>query len=270
MTLLQPTQSTQRAHNVCTSTNRFGGLGYNTPPILTPSFIWYPMNEGSGATLNDIISGFNATLSGDYSWGSDFVSTNPQLPFGGGSARSNVVVEGMRDPPVTISVWLRSNNRSDQSTSLGYNPYPTNAVSADSPAQGGPGVGLNRYTNNGGGSNVIVVSTENPLIPGLGYTNASQSIQDNVWYNVVGVWGVGFIRCYVNGVLKISIDDTYDAPGSDNFIYIGRANDDNGTYGSNLYHDGDISDVRIWNDKALTQQESVSLFLRGRLEGLPS
>lgn len=201
------------------------------PPI---DFLWWRLDETSGTTATDSgPNGYHVTNLISPVWDSGLVCN-------GVSAGGSVPVPAdYRDPPLTISAWVTAQNRSDKSlNSYSLTPFPPNIVSNDIPFNGGYGIGLNVWTDDGGGSEYVNHTG------GSGTFLKIASLLSAVRYHLAVVYSAGATVLYVNGA-PVASGPPADPTNGATSLYLGRHNDDTG-YGTKRFFKGTIRDVRIW------------------------
>lgn len=83
--------------------------------------------------------------------------------------------------------------------------------------------------------------------------NGSTVVNDGSWHHIVGTWNGSSINIYTDATREDSTNYSNTSSLTDRPLYIGK-------YGGDLeYHDGIISDVRVY-DHALTQSEVQYLY----------
>ena len=220
-------------------------------PIPEIDFLWWKLDETSGSVANDSgPSNYDNTLL-NASWSDGLVC--PGSDCGG----SVVVANSFRDQPLTISAWLTPSSRADKSAnSYSITPFPPNAISNDVPTKGGYGIGLNVWTDDGGGSELIIHAGGGVAGAQLsGGWNAGQR------YHIVVVYKKAETIVYVDGA-KFHTFAATDPENSDpTELFLGRHNDDAG-YGTKRFFSGTIQDVRVWQ-KLIDADQIAQLYSDG-------
>ncbi len=213
--------------------------------VPPPSQIWLPCDIPSTTTLFDISGNdYDLAIAGPSEATDECFEITTD---GNGAERNNV--PGARDLPNTTTGWVKSEVRSDQGPGGSLQPYPPNAVSTDTPGEGGFGFGLNIWDNAGGGAVLCV--------PGTPF-NLEDDWQAGRWYHVAVVCAEGGERrVYIDGELY-NVGTMYDPSGASGDFFVGKHN--NSTfYGSQRFHNGCIYDVRMWT-QTLTQRQIKALY----------
>lgn len=133
-------------------------------------------------TASDIVAGFGTNAR---------VRLMQALPDGGITA---MLDGGLHARPLTISAWLQPFERDDEGVwpGGGHTPYPPNAVSDPL----GVGLGLNVWTNNGGGSALAVAGVGS----NLKYHGGAEWVAGREYFIAV-VYDVDETRVYADGLL---------------------------------------------------------------------
>jgi hypothetical protein len=179
------------------------------------------------------------------------------IPGGNSESGGSTSVDGrIRQAPITFTAWITPGSRSDESSNdYSITPFPPNAVSGDGPAAFGFGLGLNVWTDGGGGSALSVESV------GSMFQNGSSQFTADNQYFVVAAIGATLAQMYVNANLVAS--QAFSAPGaaSPANLWLGLHNDDTG-YGTKRFFVGTLQDVRIYT-RELSAQDVTSLWTAG-------
>jgi hypothetical protein len=171
----------------------------------------------------------------------------------GGAA---LVGAGLRQAPVSFTAWLAPDSRADE-TSNNYSimPFPPNAVSGDVEGQYGFGIGLDVWTDGGGGSALAV---EN-----VGYTFpnvlGTQFVARTEYFVVAAIGSTASV--YVNGNLVGTMTPTTPGPAPETTLSLGLHSNDTG-YGTKRFYVGRMRDVRVYK-RVLTAQEVSTLYADG-------
>lgn len=232
-----------------------GRLGYSDVPDapgidaveLPEPALWFPLDEGSGLIVRDRAPGkHDATLTGQYQW------TATALHFTQGDAATAMLGGEFRTLPLTLSVWLTADVRTDQlSTQYAILPYPPNAISNDRVTEGGLGAGINVWTDGTPGSDLHIGAVDGQ-IPGFAAGTR---------YHVVVVYDYFATTVYVDGQQHSVHPIANFANGQPAVLHVGEHNDDV-MYGTKRFFIGEIDDVRIYRDSLSDVQVRV-LFTAG-------
>jgi hypothetical protein len=226
----------------------------DAPVVAPPEFAWYKLDETSGNTAHDSTANHYDVPLQHVTWAS---GANFTLPQGGTSnGGSAVVAAGLRQAPVSFTAWLAPASRADEtSNAYSITPFPPNAVSGDVAGQYGFGIGLDVWTDGGGGSALAV---EN-----VGYTflapGGTPFIAQTEYFVVAAIGSTASI--YVNGSLVGTMTPTTPGPATTTTLSLGVHNDDTG-YGTKRFFAGRMQDVRVYK-RVLTAQEVSDLYAEG-------
>lgn len=226
----------------------------DAPVVAPPDFAWYKLDETSGNTAHDSTSHHYDIQLQSVTWST---GANFTLPQGGGSiGGSTVVAPGLRQAPVSFTAWLSPASRGDEtSNAYSITPYPPNAVSGDAAGQFGFGIGLDVWTDGGGGSALAV---EN-----VGYTfldaSGNQFAAGSEYFVVAAIGSMAAV--YVNGSLVATTTPTTPGPTATSTLSLALHNQDTG-YGTKRFFAGRMRDVRIYK-RVLTAQEVSDLYAQG-------
>lgn len=231
-----------------------GGVSDGSSDGLIPDFVWYRLDETAGTTAHDSSSHHFDILVAGVTWGDGAI-------FDGGSVCGSTSVSSeFREPPLSITAWLTPDARDDE-TLDGYalTPFPPDAVSGDVPALGGYGIGLNVWTD-GGGGRALAVET------GAGANVAFHSEPGAFAAGVRHFVGLvvstsGLARIYVDGAPFAEVSENVPPSASPTPLHLGCHNDDDG-YGTKRFYKGRMRDVRIYKH-ALDAGAIESLFANG-------
>ena len=237
---------------------------------LVPDYIWYVLDETSGAVAHDSSTHrYDITNLTGVTWasGANFEGTQ-----GGGSV---AVDTDYRSPPITLSAWLMPKARSDHaSTQYVFEPYPTNAIGDDDPGQSGFGLGLNVWTDGGGGAalaaedvDACVFSSARFMQPCLAHQSVGSTVdfvagQEYFVAVTIGASGGTTIPAtiYVDGA-PFDVSSAGVLSAGPTTIWLGEHNDDGG-YGTRRFFAGRIRDVRVYK-RALEASEVQELYTAG-------
>jgi len=226
----------------------------DAPVVAPPDFAWYKLDETNGNTAHDSTSNHYDIQLQQVTWGSGASFT---LPTGGSShGGSTVVGAGLRQAPVSFTAWLAPASRADEtSNSYAITPFPPGAVSGDVAGQYGFGIGLDVWTDGGGGSALAV---ENVGYGFLGAANA-QFTAGTEYFVVAAIGPMASV--YVNGTLVDTVAPITPGPAATTTLSLGLHNDDTG-YGTKRFYVGRMRDVRVYK-RVLTAQEVSALYAQG-------
>jgi hypothetical protein len=230
------------------------------PPPPTgplPDRFWFPLTETDGVIASDRSPGGRdiALYGGTWDQGARF--------DGKGTGGRVGVPDTNRQPPLTLTAWLRAEVRDDQEGGThGITPFPTNAVSTDIPHRSGYGIGLNVWTDTGGGA---VLRTEG----GGSYRTDPQGrpFVAGREYFVAVVYSAARTETYVDGVRLGTAAAFQPGQGSPTYLFIGRHNDDL-AYRTRNFFKGTIRDVRAYG-MALDAAEVARLYAEGPVGASP-
>jgi len=236
----------------------------DAPTAAAPDYIWFVLDEKSGTTARDSSSHhYDITDLTGVTWsnGAQFDGTG-----GGGSV---AVDSSYRTPPLTLSAWLTPAARADETSIVGpLQPYPSNAIGDDIPAEFGYGLGLNTWTDGTPGS-ALTVEGVNACAPGASFpvacdlppTAGSPAFASGTEYLVtVTLDTTSVAHAYVNGVPYA--DATAAALQADpTQFWLGRHNDDT-SYATKRFFAGGMRDVRVYK-RVLAPTEVATLYAAG-------
>ncbi|HVZ74892.1 MAG TPA: LamG-like jellyroll fold domain-containing protein [Polyangia bacterium] len=265
--------------------------GADVVPTPAPDYIWYVLDETSGTTAKDSSSHhYDITNLTGVTWngGANFDGVS-----GGGST---TVGASYRQPPITISAWLKPVTRSDgNQVRYSLQPFPPNAISDDVPGVGGYGLGLNVWSDAPAGSALAAEGLDDCASAGLcvarlaqnaasadagapsctSASSCSQGFTGGTEYFVVYTVGAPpqgggdpVARVYVNGVVFDSGTAYVPAANANPPLFLGRHNDDT-AYGATRVFDGRIRDVRVYQ-RELAADEVKQLFTNGPTTKAPT
>ena len=256
-----------------------GGTAPDAGSTSTPDFVWYVLDETQGSTAKDSSSHhYDITNLVGVTW-------NEGANFDGISGGGSVNVDSSyRSPPITISAWLTPKARSDE-TSNQYSlvPYPTNAVGDDIPSEFGYGIGLNVWTDGGGGSALAVEdvdscqnppATPHPCMASQNVGSAFPTFVAGQEYFILAAVGMppadggasSVANVYVNGSLFDATTAGVIA-GGPTTLWLGVHNDDT-NYGTKSVFSGRIRDVRVYK-RELVATEVAQLYALGPTTSAP-
>jgi hypothetical protein len=166
------------------------------------------------------------------------------------------VAPGLREAPVTFTAWLAPQDRADEgSNTHGITPFPPAAVSGDAAGQFGFGIGLDVWSDNGGGSALAVENV------GYDFANTGNgAFYGGVEYFVAAAIG-STAYVYVNGAVVAGIAPTTPGAATVTTLGLGVHNDDTG-YGTKRFYYGRMRDVRVYK-RQLTGAEVSALYTAG-------
>jgi hypothetical protein len=157
---------------------------------------------------------------------------------------------------VSFTAWLAPASRADAtSNNYAITPFPPNAVSGDVAGQYGFGIGLDVWTDGGGGSALAVENVGYDFLASGG-TQFAAGTEDFVVAAISSMASV-----YVNGNLVGTATPTTPGPAATTTLSLGVHNNDTG-YGTKRFYAGRIRDVRIFK-RVLTAQEVSVLYADG-------
>ena len=219
---------------------------------LTPDFAWYKLDETSGTTAHDSSPHHRDIVIGGVEW-------NDGAIFDGGRCGSTDVDAAFRVPPVTIAAWLTPWARSDETLdAYALTPFPPDAVSGDVPAAGGFGLGLDVWTDGGGGRAIAVETGANADVAFHTEPGAFASGDRHFFALVIGAGGA---EIWVDGALDSQVSDDVPPAATPAPLHLGCHNDDPGS-GSKRFFEGRLRDVRIYK-RELGDAEIAQLFANG-------
>jgi len=236
----------------------------DAPATSVPDYIWFVLDETSGTTAKDSSSHhYDITGLTGVTWanGAQFDG------LGGGGAVA--VDSSYRTPPLTLSAWLRPAARADETSITGpLQPYPSNAIGDDIPAEFGYGLGLNTWTDGTPGS-ALTVEGVNACVPGASFpvacdlppTTGAPAFVAGTEYLVTVTIDTSFVaHAYVDGATYA--DATAGALQADaTQFWLGRHNDDT-SYANKRFFSGGIRDVRVYK-RVLAAPEVAALYAAG-------
>ncbi len=243
----------------CGARTELGGVTAHDAGAPPPDFIWYVLDETSGTTAKDS-SPHHYDMKGliGISWSDGGV-------FDGTVCSESDVGAAFRDPPITITAWLAPATRDDEAlTQYALAPYPPNALSGDSPHIGGFGVGLNVWTNGGGGA---AVGVETGPYQTTDFTSLGGSYSAGTEYFVASVVGASSATVFVNGVVVGTTPAMVPPPVTPTPLHLGCHNDDQ-SYGSKRFYRGRMRDVRMY-ERLLGHDEIAQLYASGPVTKAP-
>jgi hypothetical protein len=223
-----------------------------TPP---PDFAWYLLDETSGTTAHDSSPhGYDITNLTGVSWGNG-------ATFDGATVCGSTVVDpAFRVPPVTMTAWLTPAARDDESSATyALEPFPSNAFSGDVPSLGGYGIGLDVWTDDGGGAAVAV---EHGIgVPAPGFESDAGPFVAGTEYFVASVADATSVAVYVDGSLFAQNPGNLPPSVAATPLHLGCHNDDPG-YLTKRFFAGQMRDARIYK-RALGPAEIAQLAANG-------
>lgn len=220
-------------------------------PVVIPDFAWYLLNETSGTTAHDSTPNhYDITNLTNVAWGSGAI-------FDGQSSKgSTTVAAELRQAPVSFTAWLAPAARSDRSANnYSVVPFPPNAVSGDTKAHYGFGIGLNTWTDGTPGS---ALGVENV---GYDFTNDGGAFTADTEYFVAATVGTTTAQIYVNATLVGTGTPTAPEAATPTTLRLGNHNDDT-DYETKRFYKGRMRDVRVYK-RVLTSSEVAQLQAAG-------
>ena len=224
-----------------------------TVAVAPPDFAWYKLDETTGSTAHDSTANHYDVHLQNVAWGNGatFGAVNGGQPSGG----SVVVAAGLRQPPISFTAWVAPAARDDEGvTAYGITPFPPSVVSGDVPQQYGLGLGLDVWTDGGGGSALAVENV------GYTFSNGGGAFAAGTEYFVAASLA-STATLYVDGAVVAAASVTPPGPSATTTLYLGVHNGDGG-YGSKRFFVGRMRDVRVYK-RALTAQEVTALYADG-------
>ncbi len=216
-----------------------------------PDFAWYRLDETSGSTAHDSTPNHYDVNVGSVTWG------------GGATFTTNCgtvnVASSFRVAPVTISGWLTPASRSDEDANqYALTPFPPNALSGDVPSLGGFAMGLDVWTNAGGGNALAVETGVNASIA---FHSVGASFASNTRYFVAEVIDSSSAAVYVDGALFTTVSADTPPSSSPVPLHLGCHNTDTG-YGTKRFFQGRMRDMRVYK-RLVSPIEIDELFANG-------
>lgn len=101
------------------------------------------------------------------------------------------------------------------------------------------------------------------------YVTSDTSINDDAWHWVVGVYDGSYLRIYVDGHEDAAAVSWANAPAYEATNYV-RVGCDNDTGTDTQFWDGSLDEVALWDGKALSASEVLSLWEIGSSSPSPS
>ena len=225
----------------------------DAPSDLTPDFVWYRLDETSGTTAHDSSPNhYDVTNLSGVVWDDGAI-------FDGATCGSTIVGAAFRTPPVTITAWLAPAERHDEgANSWGLAPFPPDALSGDVPSLGGYGVGLDVWTDGGGGRALAV---ETGVDATVGYHSLTGPFNPNEERFVALVITTSSAAVWVDGSLLSSVTTNVPPPTQPTPLHLGCHNDDTG-YGTKRFFAGRMRDARVYL-RDLDASQVAELFSQG-------
>ncbi len=254
-------------------------------PTPAPDYLWYVMDETSGAIAHDSSPHHYDITETGITWNQGGIFDGTTV------CGSTNVGPQYRSPPITLSAWLTPAKRTDQPDTHALQPYPPNALSDDVPGVGGYGIGLNVW---GSGSALAAEGVSPCTTAGLCVANGTQNAAAadagdagdggvfsctsasscNQGFTAANEYFVTLTidappdggtmptaQVYVNGVLFDQDSAYIPAANAAPPLYLGCHNQDNG-YGTTRFFDGRIRDVRVYL-RQVPAAEVKQLFVNG-------
>lgn len=214
--------------------------------MASNSGLWH-LNESSGNIMDSSGNGNDGTNSGaNYGVAGQF---NTALFFNGtgdiihGPPSDDITGNNLQT--ITFSAWIKHTDTGDNGyiASLKRSASPSTLISLDA--------------GNGGAGNLGFL-TRNNANTNHSWINHSGGYNDGEWHHLVGVVDGLSRQLYIDGVLRNSDSQGMQSvTGNTAEFTIGGFHD-----GWNLYFDGTIDEVAIWN-RALSGPEITDLYRRG-------
>jgi concanavalin A-like lectin/glucanase superfamily protein len=231
-----------------------GDDGSPTPtPPPPPDFVWYRLDEMSGATAHDSSPHhYDITNLTGVVWGGG-------ATFDGATVcGSTTVGPAFRTAPVTITLWLTAYTRADETvTNYALTPFPPNALSGDAPSLGGFGVGLDVWTDGNPGNGIAFETGVNAASSFYTIGGLAAGVQ----YFAALVVGPAQADLYVNATLFASTAANTPLAETPAPLHLGCHNDDTG-YLTKRFFDGRLRDARIYT-RLLGAPEVAQLYANG-------
>jgi Tfp pilus assembly protein PilV len=205
---------------------------YEQPTSSTCYTSHWPMDENSGSTIADIISGHNGLISGA-NWTSGKI--NSALNFDGNDDRAVVADDNNLDltSAGTISAWVKADT---------HKPFAGIVHKGHQPDWSDEVYSLQFWYPDGTVSFV--------LRNGLGIydqLNSTYGISTGEWHHLVVTWNMDYIRLYIDGVQNTYMNNNTGFPRiSDGKLVIGAQLDVRHWYYGYIGFDGIIDDVRLY------------------------
>jgi hypothetical protein len=219
-----------------------------TPP---PDFAWYKLDETSGSIAHDSTPHHFDVDVGGVAWGNGATFDR--------QCGEVDVAPAFRVPPVTITAWLTPALRSDEdSNTYVLTPFPPDALSGDVPSLGGFGVGLDTWSNGGGGA---ALAAETGVDAPIAFHTISAPVTPGTRHFVVVVTEVSGATLYVDGGLLTTTSADTPPATSPAPLHLGCHNDDDG-YGTKRFYEGAMRDVRVYT-RLVGASEIGALFAAG-------
>jgi hypothetical protein len=163
-----------------------------------------------------------------------------------------------KGPQYSYSIWFKPNNFFP-STPAQNNPYDYAAY----PIHGLVSINSNNW-NNGPALNLIIITIENAQLATSHWTpqlktvgcKMTESIQKDIWYNVIVTYDGNTVTQYLNGSLVCTFNSTLSFENQFDLILGGQRNGTNMDVMGGFK--GVIDDFKWWN-RALTQREITNL-----------
>lgn len=224
------------------------------PNDLDPDFVWYRLDETSGTTAHD---------SGPHHWDLqvDGVSWSDGAVLDGKSTCGEASVDSrFREPPLTITAWATPVARTDETTtSYALAPFPPDVLSGDAPSLGGYGLGLDAWTDGGGGRALAV---ETGAGANVAYHSQPVTLEPGARHFVaLVVASAAEARIYADGSPVGDVSADLPPSLSPAPLNLGCHNDDAG-YGTKRFFAGTLRDVRVYL-RALGADEIAKLYQIG-------
>jgi hypothetical protein len=210
--------------------------GYNHGSLKQGLVAYYPMDAGSGSTLEDKTElGNDGAIEGS-SWNGESKIGENCLDFDGEDDKVDLFnEENFRLPKFSISAWAKTSL--DDGTAIFF--------------RGDADQYEYLLYNTGGDSSIRVYVTDSS---GSSYYAKTSAATDGNWHHFVGTWDGTELKIFMDGSLQESVEvgdiTLYSSSGNVNIGYYSTGND---------YFEGNIDEVRIYN-RALSTPEIKALY----------
>ena len=205
--------------------------------IMTSCLGWWPLTEGSGSTVTDLVGSNDGTLTSGVGWKEAALGTSSEHTHGNDYISTGLDLAG--ESAVTASAWVR--NDGVAAGQYGKIVCQSHGANFDMHMSVAGNHALKYYINN------TSVTANSSDVPAIG-----------TWFHVCAVWQQSSRQeIYVNGELSASVTADTSVIGSNpHNVFIGGT-----TARSSRGWDGGIQNVRIWN-RALSSDEVSTLYER--------
>ena len=224
----------------------------DAPSDLTPDFVWYRLDETSGTTAHD-------SSPNHY----DVTNLSGVVWDDGALRRRNVRLDDRRRSVPDAArhdhgVVAPAERHDEGANSWGLAPFPPDALSGDVPSLGGYGVGLDVWTDGGGGRALAV---ETGVDATVGYHSLTGLFNPNEERFVALVITTSSAAVWVDGSLLSSVTTNVPPPTQPTPLHLGCHNDDTG-YGTKRFFAGRMRDARVYL-RDLDASQVAELFSQG-------